>query len=187
VEVPGTASCDGNHNSQVEVPMSTTPAAPAPLRPVAQTAATPDEATRLTDYRKDVDALRRSYRRRARWNGVAANVLSLALVLTGAAVGLSSVTNPVFTAGLGVTVILLEGVARVMKPALRAACARRASRRLDREFRLYAVHARGYHAGGAHADTAFIAAVERILEQADAAEEREESGPEPTTRTKNTA
>jgi hypothetical protein len=157
---------------------SPTPTPATPLRPVAQT----DEATRIGDYRKDVDVLRRSYRRRARWNGVAANVISLALVLTGAAVGLSSVTNPVFTAGLGVTVILLEGVARVTKPALRAACARRASRRLDREFRLYAVHGRAYSAGGAHADTAFVTAVERILEQADAAEEHEESRPEPSSR-----
>ena len=164
-----------------------TPTTAAPLRPVAQTEAAPDEATRITDYRKDVDALRRSYRRRARWNGVAANVLSLALVLTGAVVGLSSATNPVFTAGLGVTVILLEGVARVMKPALRAACARRASRRLDREFRLYAVHGRAYSAGGTQADAAFVAAVERILEQADAAEEHEESRPEPSSRNNKNA
>ena len=78
--------------------------------------------------RARVDILRRTYRRRASRNGVIANCLSLLLVATGAAVGLSPISDPKVTAGLGVTVILLEGIARVMKPALRAAGARRASR-----------------------------------------------------------
>ena len=70
---------------------------------------------------------------------MAANGLSLLLVAAGAAVGLSPLvgSDARFTAGLGVAVILLEGVARVMRPALRAARARRVARKLDREFRLY--------------------------------------------------
>ena len=66
------------------------------LRPVAQTAATAnhnsanhDTAERLAAYRARVDILRRSYRRRACHNGLAANGLSLLLVAAGAAVGLS--------------------------------------------------------------------------------------------------
>ena len=82
--------------------------------------------------------------------------------------------------------ILLEGIARVMKPALRAAGARRASRKLDREFRLYDAYGSDYRCGSAKGDAAFIAAVERILAQADAAEEHDESGAaaEPPTRSK---
>jgi hypothetical protein len=77
---------------------------------------------------------------------------------------------------LGVAVILLEGVTRVLRPALRASRARRVARKLDREFRLYDACGRAYRAGGSEADAAFVTAVERILEQADAAEEHDEIG-----------
>jgi hypothetical protein len=157
--------------------MSTTTAA---LRPVAQTAApeNDDPTTRLAVYRARVDVLRRSYRRRACRNGLAANGLSLLLVAAGAAVGLSPLvgSDARFTAGLGVAIILLEGIARVMKPALHAARAKRVSRKLDREFRLYDAQRDDYRFGGAKGDAAFLAAVERILAQADAAEEHDESG-----------
>ncbi len=173
----GAASCDGNHNTPGEAPMSTTTAA---LRPVARTApAENDDPTiRLAVYRARVDVLRRSYRRRACRNGLAANGLSLLLVAAGAAVGLSPLvgSDARFTAGLGVAIILLEGIARVMKPALHAARAKRVSRKLDREFRLYDAQRDDYRFGGAKGDAAFLAAVERILAQADAAEEHDESG-----------
>ena len=155
------------------------------LRPVAQAAATADHDTadhdtaeRLAAYRARVDILRRSYRRRACHNGLAANGLSLLLVAAGAAVGLSPLvgSDARFTAGLGVAIILLEGIARVMKPALHAARAKRVSRKLDREFRLYDAQRDDYRFGGAKGDAAFLAAVERILAQADAAEEHDESG-----------
>src|SRR6185437_7879314 len=155
------------------------------LRPVAQTAATAnhnsanhDTAERLAAYRARVDILRRNYRRRACSNGLAANGLSLLLVAAGAAVGLSPLvgSDARFTAGLGVAIILLEGIARVMKPALHAARAKRVSRKLDREFRLYDAQRDDYRFGGAKGDAAFLAAVERILAQADAAEEHDESG-----------
>ena len=156
--------------------MSTT----SPLRPVAQAAPATleDPAARLAAYRARVDTLRRSYRRSACHNGLAANGVSLLLVAAGAAVGLSPLmgSDAHFTAGLGVAVILLEGIARVMKPALRATRARRVSRRLDREFRLYDAQRDDYRCGGAKGDAAFVAAVERILAQADAAEEHDESG-----------
>ena len=173
----GAASCDGNHNTPGEAPMSTTTAA---LRPVARTAAAEndDPTARLAVYRARVDVLRRSYRRRACHNGLAANGLSLLLVAAGAAVGLSPLvgSDARFTAGLGVAIILLEGIARVMKPALHAARAKRVSRKLDREFRLYDAQRDDYRFGGAKGDAAFLAAVERILAQADAAEEHDESG-----------
>ena len=173
----GAASCDGNHNTPGEVPMSTTTAA---LRPVARTAPAEndDPTTRLAVYRARVDVLRRSYRRRACHNGLAANGLSLLLVAAGAAVGLSPLvgSDARFTAGLGVAIILLEGIARVMKPALHAARAKRVSRKLDREFRLYDAQRDDYRFGGAKGDAAFLAAVERILAQADAAEEHDKSG-----------
>ena len=157
--------------------MSTTTAA---LRPVARTAAAEndDPTARLAVYRARVDVLRRSYRRRACRNGLAANGLSLLLVAAGAAVGLSPLAggDGRFTAGLGVAVILLEGIARVMKPALHAARARRVSRKLDREFRLYDAQGDDYRCGNAKGDSAFVVAVERILAQADAAEEHDESG-----------
>ena len=150
------------------------------LRPIAQTATTADDdsAARLAAYRARVDVVRRSYRRRACHNGIAANGLSLLLVAAGAAVGLSPLAagDGRFTAGLGVAVILLEGIARVMKPALHAARARRVSRRLDREFRLYDAQGDDYRCGNAKGDAAFVVAVERILAQADAAEEHDESG-----------
>jgi hypothetical protein len=177
-KVVGAASCDGNHDAPGEVPMSTTTT--AALRPVALTAATEndDPTTRLAVYRARVDVLRRSYRRRACRNGLAANGLSLLLVAAGAAVGLSPLvgSDARFTAGLGVAIILLEGIARVMKPALHAARAKRVSRKLDREFRLYDAQRDDYRFGGAKGDAAFLAAVERILAQADAAEEHDESG-----------
>jgi hypothetical protein len=157
--------------------MSTTTTA---LRPVARTAAAEndDPTARLAAYRARVDVLRRSYRRRACRNGLAANGLSLLLVAAGAAVGLSPLvdSNARFTAGLGVAIILLEGIARVMKPALHAARAKRVSRKLDREFRLYDAQRDDYRFGGVKGDAAFLAAVERILAQADAAEEHDESG-----------
>ena len=150
------------------------------LRPVAQTATTADEdsAARLAAYRARVDIVRRSYRRRACHNRIAANGLSLLLVAAGAAVGLSPIVDRGvgFTAGLGVAVILLEGIARVMKPALRTVRARRVSRKLDREFRLYDAQGDDYRCGNAKGDAAFVVAVERILAQADAAEEHDESG-----------
>jgi hypothetical protein len=149
------------------------------LRSVARTAAFDDDPTaRLATYRARVDILRRSYRRRACRNGLAANGLSLMLVAAGAAVGLSPLvdSDARFTAGLGVAIILLEGIARVMKPALHAARAKRVSRKLDREFRLYDAQRDDFRFGGAKGDAAFLAAVERILAQADAAEEHDESG-----------
>ena len=148
------------------------------LRPVARTDAAPDQETRLAEYRARVDILRRSYRRRACRNGIAANGVSLLLVAAGAAVGLSPMvgSDAKFTAALGVAVILLEGIARVMKPALRAARARKVARRLDREFRQYDAYGSDYRAGNAKGDAAFIAVVERVLAQADAAEEHDESG-----------
>ncbi|HEY7273307.1 MAG TPA: hypothetical protein VH502_11290 [Actinoplanes sp.] len=150
------------------------------LRSVAQTATTADvdPAARLAEYRARVDLVRRSYRRRACHNGIAANGLSLLLGAAGAAVGLSPLvgSDVRFTAGLGVAVILLEGIARVMKPALHATRARRVARRLDREFRLYDAQREDYRCGNAKGDAAFVVAVERILAQADAAEEHDESG-----------
>lgn len=150
------------------------------LRPVAQTAAATDDdpAARLAAYRARVDILRRGYRRRACHNGLAANGLSLLLVAAGAAVGLSPLmgSDAHYTAGLGVAVILLEGIARVMKPALHATQARRVARRLDREFRLYDAQREDYRFGAAKGDAAFLAAVERILAQADAAEEHDDPG-----------
>ena len=157
--------------------MSTTTTA---LRPVARTAAAENDnpTARLAAYRARVDVLRRSYRRRACRNGLAANGLSLLLVAAGAAVGLSPLvdSDARFTAGLGVAIILLEGIARVMKPALHAARAKRVSRKLDREFRLYDAQRDDYRCGNARGDAAFVVAVERILAQADAAEEHDESG-----------
>jgi hypothetical protein len=131
---------------------------------------------RVALYRTRVEVLHRRYRRRACRNGLAANGVSLLLVAAGAAVGLSPLLPQArdLTAVLGVAVILLEGVTRVLRPALRATRARWVTRRLEREFRLYDARGRGYR--GDDADAAFIAAVERILEHADAAEEHDETG-----------
>ena len=168
-----------------------TAATAATVRPIAL-AGGPGEPARITAYRARIDKIRVGYRRRARCNGFAANGVSLLLVTAGAAVGLSPLlpdSHLNFTAALGVAVILLEGVTRVLRPALRAARARKVSRLLDREFRLYDAGGRAYRAGGVEADAAFVAAVERILEQADAAEEHDETGattdppaPAPTSR-----
>jgi hypothetical protein len=153
----------------------------ATVRPITRTASPVEptgDGSRTAEYRARIDILRRGYKRRARRNGVAANCVSLLLVAAGAAVGLSPLLEGFrdLTAVLGVAVILLEGVTRVLRPALRAARAGRVARKLDREFRLYDVGGRGYRCGGIDADTAFVAAVERILEQADAAEEHDETG-----------
>ena len=151
---------------------------PTTLHSVARTATASDAEVRQAEYRGRVDILRRAYRRRAFRNGIAANGLSLLLIAAGAAVGLSPYVDkgPVFTAALGVAVILLEGIARVMKPALRAARAARVSRRLDREFRLYDAYGSDYRFGSAKGDAAFINAVEKVLAQAATAEEQDESG-----------
>ncbi len=148
------------------------------LRPVARTADASDEDRRLTAYRTRVDTLRSGYRRRARRNGIAANGVSLLLVTAGAAVGLSPLfhNDANVTAVLGVAVILLEGVTRVLRPALRATRARKVARKLDRTFRLYDVRGVEYRYGGADGDEAFVLAVERILQEADAAEEHDEAG-----------
>jgi hypothetical protein len=156
------------------------------VRPIASAASSVEAAgneTRGAEYRARVDILRRSYKRRACRNGVFANGVSLALIATGAALSLTPMVEAYknYAAYLGVAVILLEGVTRVLRPALRATRARKVARRLDREFRLYDACGRGYRCGGSEADAAFVTAVERILEQADAAEEHDESGPpEPT-------
>jgi Flp pilus assembly protein TadB len=153
----------------------------ATVRPITRGATaveTAGDESRTAEYRARIDVLRRAYKRRARRNGVAANCVSLLLVAAGAAVGLSPLLEGFrdLTAVLGVSVILLEGVTRVLRPALRAARAGRVARKLEREFRLYDVCGRGYRCGGAEADAAFVTAVERILEQADAAEEHDETG-----------
>jgi len=134
------------------------------------------DADRAATYRERIEVLHRRYRRRACRNGLAANAVSLLLVAAGAAVGLSPLLPQAhdLTAVLGVAVILLEGVTRVLRPALRASRARWVTRRLEREFRLFDAHGRGYR--GEDAEEAFVAAVERILDRADAAEEHDETG-----------
>lgn len=165
---------DVSHTTPGEVPMSTDT-----IRSIAP----PAEDDPAVLYRERIDALYRRYRRRACRNGLAANGVSLLLVAAGAAVGLSPLLPEVrdLTALLGVAVILLEGVTRVLRPALRATRARWVTRRLEREFRLYDARGRGYR--GDDADAAFVTAVERILERAETAEEHDENGasPEPTT------
>lgn len=139
-------------------------------------------ATRLTDsgpgeYRAEIDQIRRRYRRQARVNGFGANGLSLALVTAGAAVGLTGLAPDLqgpLTALLGVAIILLEGVSRVLRPAMRAARARRAARELDREFRLFDVGAAHYAGNRADAHPQFVGRVERILDRAYAEEDRAE-------------
>jgi hypothetical protein len=132
------------------------------------------DAARAARYHERIESQYRRYRRRACRNGLAANAVSLLLVATGATVGLSPLLPPRLTAALGVAVILLEGVTRVLRPALRASRARWVTRRLERELRLYDAHGRGYRGDGA--EEAFVAAVERILEHANAAEEHDETG-----------
>jgi hypothetical protein len=151
------------------------------VRPIARGAtllAPMDNESRSAEYRARVDVLRRSYRRRARCNKIAANAVSLLLVAAGGAVGLLPMLENFkgLSAVLGVAVILLEGVTRVLRPALRAARAGRVARKLDREFRLYDACGRNYRCGGVEADAAFLTTVEKILEQADLAEEHDESG-----------
>jgi hypothetical protein len=155
------------------------------VRPITRAATSVEptgDESRVAEYRARVDILRCTYKRRARRNSFVANGVSLLLVAAGAAVGLTPMFDGYkgFAAIAGFAVILLEGVSRVLRPALRAVRARKVARRLDREFRLYDAHGRGYRNGGSEADAAFVAAVERILEQADAAEEHDESGAEPT-------
>jgi hypothetical protein len=149
-----------------------------PVRSIAPSESDADDtdAARAVCYRERIEALHRRYRRRACRNGLAANAVSLLLVATGAAVGLSPLLPQAhdLTAVLGVAVILLEGVTRVLRPALRASRARWVTRRLEREFRLFDAHGRGYR--GEDAQEAFVAAVERILDRADAAEEHDETG-----------
>jgi cellulose biosynthesis protein BcsQ len=131
---------------------------------------------RAARYREMVERLRHRYRRRYRWNRAAANGASLALVAAGAAVGLLPLVPQAghLTTVLGVAVILVEGVTRVLRPALRASRALWVARHLEREIRLFDARGRGYR--GADAEVAFVAAVERILERADAAEEHDETG-----------
>lgn len=87
-----------------------------------------DAAKRSTAYRTKVDVIRRRYERQALLNGLCANGLSLLLVAAGAAIGLAALAGDLsgeLTALLGVAIILLEGVSRVVRPALRAGRARR--------------------------------------------------------------
>jgi len=136
---------------------------------------------RAVAYHRSIDALRMRFRRRARLNGFAANIVSILLVGAGAAVGLSAIVprDVQLTALLGVAVILLEGVTRVLRPAQRAGRARRVADELDKEFRLYAAQGLAYRNGGTDADAAFIGNVERILQRALAVEEREDAGAAP--------
>ncbi len=145
-----------------------------PVRSIAPSESDDTDAARAMRYRACIEVLHRRYRRRACRNGLAANAVSLLLVAAGATVGLSPLLPAHLTAALGVAVILLEGVTRVLRPALRASRARWVTRRLEREFRLYDAHGRGYR--GADAEETFVAAIERILERADAAEEHDETG-----------
>ena len=131
----GAASCDGNHDTTGEVPMSTTTPTSSGRSdgPLGRgpDAGSPSTAPASTSCAAATGAGRAA-------TGSPPTASACCWSPTGAAVGLSLVgSDPRFTAGLGVTMILLEGIARVMKPALRAARARRASRKLDREFRLY--------------------------------------------------
>lgn len=146
------------------------------------TGRTPEQEAdrRATAYHRRIEVLRRRYRSRARRNTICANAVSLLLVATGAGVGVTAL-DPVHlgtaTVLLGTLVVLLEGVSRVLRPSLRAGRARRTARALDRECRLYEARGRGYRGGEPAADTAFVDAVEHILDQASAEEDRDDAGP----------
>ena len=136
-------------------------------------------ARRAAGYRRTVSALRRRYDRQARRQGALANILSLLLVAAGAAVGLTPYFGEQYgriSTALGVAVILLEGISRVLRPAVRAGRARRTARALEREFRLFDAGGRAYRAGGEKADAMFVVAVERILDHASAEEDRDDAG-----------
>ncbi|MDT7615187.1 MAG: hypothetical protein QOF00_2634 [Pseudonocardiales bacterium] len=146
----------------------------------AERTADQDAARRTSAYRRRIDLLRRRYRCRARRNTICANAVSLLLVAAGAGVGVTAMDPHDLgraTAVLGALVVLLEGVSRVLRPALRAGHARRTARALDRECRLHDARGRSYRTGGAAADAAFVDAVERILDHASAEEDRDDAEP----------
>jgi Protein of unknown function (DUF4231) len=152
-------------------------------RPTVTGHATADDADsdtdrRATAYRRRVELLRHRYQRRARRYSVCANGVSLLLVAAGAGIGVTALdpSFSVWTVVLGALVVLLEGVTRVLRPSLRAGRARRTARALDREFRLYDAHGRGYRGGEQDAEAAFVNAVERILDHASAEEDRDDTG-----------
>lgn len=157
----------------------------APPVTVEMDASSDDASKRTSAYRRKINHIRRRYERQAVLNGIGANCLSMLLVTAGAAVGLTPLAggrSAEITAFLGVAIILLEGVSRVLRPALRAGRARRTARELDREFRLFEARGRSYN--GPDADAAFLMTVERILDKAFTEEDHETDGgfdPTPST------
>ena len=133
-------------------------------------------ARRIADYRARVELIRRRYHRRARCYTCCANGVSLSLVAAGAGIGVTALVphSNIWTVGIGALVVLLEGVTRVLRPALRAGRARRTTAALDREFRLFDAGCGHYHGGPEEAESTFVGAVERILARAGAEEERED-------------
>lgn len=157
---------------------------PAPVpsdRPTAvATASTADAdgVRRAAAYRRRIELLRRRYQCRARRSAVCANMVSLLLVTAGAGVGVTALDPTrlgTATVVLGALVVMLEGVTRVLRPALRAGRARRTARALDRELRLFDVRGRSYRGGGPAAEAAFVDAVERILDRASTEEEHDDT------------
>jgi Protein of unknown function (DUF4231) len=140
-------------------------------------AAEPDTDRRIQDYRTRVELISKRFHRRARRYTVCTNGVSLALVAAGAGIGVTALipSAAVWTAILGALVVLLEGVTRVLRPAMRAARARRTAAALDREFRLFDARGGHYRTGGPESEVAFVDAVELLLARAASEEERDGS------------
>ena len=138
-------------------------------------AAEPGTDRRIEDYRTRVEQIRKRFHRRARRYTVCANGVSLALVAAGAGIGVTALipSASVWTAILGAMVVLLEGVTRVLRPAMRAACARRTAAALDREFRLFDARGGRYRTADRECETAFVDAVELLLARAASEEDRD--------------
>jgi hypothetical protein len=123
----------------------------------------------FADYLHTVRTIQVQYQREARTSAWFSNTISIALISTGSAVGLTGVGGhfPVqISAVLGFAVVVLEGASRVFKPLCHAVHARQATHALEHQLRLFAVGAKPYTGSRRDAQLRFVDSVERILQRA---------------------
>jgi hypothetical protein len=123
-------------------------------------------SSEFADYVEAVRRIQSQYRRDARRSTWFSNAISIALISTGSAVGLTGLGGyfPVqLSAVLGFAVVVLEGASRVFKPLCHAVHARQAAHALEHQLRLFAVGARPYTCSRREAQLKFVDAVEKIL------------------------
>jgi hypothetical protein len=148
----------------------------ADMRRAAQSHRRARHAAANRGFQAFVQEQKRLYKRQARTNLWGTNAISMLLVASGAAVGLTGMAGHLsdeLNASLGVAVILLEGANRVFMPAQRAARAQRTAHDLNLVWSRWDKRAKPYCCSTAKQYEQYKSRVFEILERTYAEEDHD--------------